>query len=37
MNELIGRVLRFEKDVYPPRSALYGQLANEGQSPTAPR
>ncbi|WBO23771.1 carbonic anhydrase [Sphingomonas abietis] len=35
MNELIGRVLRFEKDVYPRRSALYGALASEGQSPTA--
>lgn len=35
MNELIGRVLRFEKDVYSSRSALYGKLASFGQSPKA--
>jgi carbonic anhydrase len=35
MNELIGRVLRFEKDVYSSRSDLYGKLANFGQSPKA--
>lgn len=35
MNELIGRVLRFEKDVYSSKSELYGVLAREGQSPTA--
>jgi len=35
MNELIGRVLRFEKDVYSHRSELYGSLARRGQSPTA--
>jgi len=35
MNELIGRVLRFEKDVYSSRSDLYAQLANRGQSPKA--
>jgi carbonic anhydrase len=35
MNELIGRVLRFEKDVYSIRSELYGQLASRGQSPKA--
>jgi carbonic anhydrase len=35
MNELIGRVLRFEKDVYSSRSELYGKLASRGQSPTA--
>jgi len=35
MNELIGRVLRFEKDVYSSRSDLYGKLASRGQSPKA--
>ena len=35
MNELIGRVLRFEKDVYPGRSELYIRLASRGQSPKA--
>jgi carbonic anhydrase len=35
MNELIGRVLRFEKDVYSSRSDLYGKLASFGQSPKA--
>ena len=35
MNELIGRVLRFEKEVYSGRSELYGQLASRGQSPKA--
>ncbi len=35
MNELIGRVLRFEKDVYSSRSELYGQLASHGQFPKA--
>jgi carbonic anhydrase len=35
MNELIGRVLRFEKDVYSDRSELYGKLASRGQSPKA--
>ncbi|WP_442678636.1 carbonic anhydrase [Sphingomonas sp. ASY06-1R] len=35
MNELIGRVLRFEKDVYPIRSELYGKLASRGQAPKA--
>jgi len=35
MNELIGRVLRFEKDVYPGRSELYSRLASRGQSPKA--
>lgn len=35
MNELIGRVFRFEKDVYSSRSDLYGKLARDGQSPKA--
>ncbi|MDH7637405.1 carbonic anhydrase [Sphingomonas oryzagri] len=35
MNELIGRVFRFEKDVYSSRSELYGHLATNGQSPKA--
>ncbi len=35
MNELIGRVFRFEKTVYPQKSALYGRLARDGQSPGA--
>jgi carbonic anhydrase len=35
MNELIGRVFRFEKDVFPSRSDLYGKLASDGQSPKA--
>ncbi|WP_454884156.1 carbonic anhydrase [Sphingomonas oryzagri] len=35
MNELIGRVFRFEKDVYSSRSELYGHLAANGQSPKA--
>lgn len=35
MNELIGRVFRFEKDVYSSRSELYGHLASNGQSPKA--
>ena len=35
MNELLGRVLRFEKDVYSEKSELYGRLANDGQAPKA--
>jgi carbonic anhydrase len=35
MNELIGRVLRFERDVYSIRSELYGKLAKDGQAPKA--
>jgi carbonic anhydrase len=35
MNDLIGRVFGFEKQVYPDRSELYGRLAREGQSPGA--
>ena len=35
MNELVGRVVRFETDVYPNKSELYDRLANRGQSPKA--
>jgi carbonic anhydrase len=35
MNELIGRVFSFEKQVFPTQSVLYGKLASEGQSPKA--
>ncbi|WEK43905.1 MAG: carbonic anhydrase [Candidatus Sphingomonas colombiensis] len=35
MNELIGRVFRFEKDVYSNQSALYERLASDGQAPKA--
>jgi carbonic anhydrase len=35
MNELIGRVFRFEKQVYPNQGDLYGKLATQGQSPKA--
>lgn len=35
MNELIGRVLEFQRDVFPNQSALYELLASEGQSPKA--
>ncbi len=35
MNELIGRVFSFEKDVFPNRSELYATLATDGQSPKA--
>ena len=35
MNELIGRVFNFEKIVYPEKSALYGRLSREGQTPGA--
>ena len=35
MNELIGRVFNFEKTVYPEKSALYGRLSREGQTPGA--
>ena len=35
MNELIGRVLRFEKDVFSNRTALYNDLASNGQAPKA--
>jgi carbonic anhydrase len=35
MNELIGRVFSFEKQVFPNQSALYGKLASQGQSPKA--
>ena len=35
MNELIGRVFSFEKQVFPNRSALYSHLATNGQRPKA--
>ncbi len=35
MNELIGRVFRFEKTVFPQSSELYGQLSTHGQAPKA--
>ena len=35
MNELIGRVFSFEKQVYADQSALYSRLASDGQSPKA--
>lgn len=35
MNELIGRVLGFQRDVFPIRSDLYERLAKTGQSPKA--
>ena len=35
MNELIGRVFDFQRDVFPVRSDLYERLATKGQSPKA--
>lgn len=35
MNELIGRVFSFEKQVFPNQKALYSKLAHDGQSPKA--
>jgi carbonic anhydrase len=35
VNDLIGRVISFEKQVFPNQSALYAKLAGEGQSPKA--
>jgi carbonic anhydrase len=35
VNELIGRVFSFEKQVFQGQSALYGKLAADGQSPKA--
>ena len=35
MNELIGRVLNFQRDVFPIRSDLYEHLAANGQTPKA--
>ena len=35
MNELIGRVYNFGKQVFPDRSDLYGRLVRDGQSPKA--
>ena len=35
MNDLIGRVYDFEKQVFPNQGELYAQLANHGQKPKA--
>ncbi|MBB4153690.1 carbonic anhydrase [Sphingomonas jinjuensis] len=35
MNDVIGRVFGFEKEVFPNQRALYSKLATEGQSPKA--
>ncbi len=35
MNELIGRVFRFETTVFPGKHALYAKLASDGQNPKA--
>lgn len=35
MNELIGRVVNFQKQVFPRHADLYGRLASNGQSPKA--
>lgn len=35
MNELMGRVLSFAKQVFPNQSDLYSRLASDGQSPKA--
>lgn len=35
MNDFIGRVFGFEKQVFPTQSALYADLVSNGQSPTA--
>jgi len=35
MNELIGRVFSFEKQVFPNQRTLYNQLATNGQNPKA--
>ncbi|WP_380878467.1 carbonic anhydrase [Sphingomonas sp. DBB INV C78] len=35
MNELIGRVFHFEKQVFPDQIDLYSKLASDGQSPKA--
>jgi len=35
MNELIGRVFHFEKQVFPSQIDLYSKLASDGQSPKA--
>ena len=35
MNELIGRVYGFAKQVFPDQSDLYAKLATDGQSPKA--
>ena len=35
MNEVIGRIFKFEKHVFARHADLYGRLANNGQSPKA--
>ena len=35
MNEVIGRVVSFEKQTFPDARALYNKLATDGQSPKA--
>jgi len=35
VNDLIGRVFSFEKQVFPNQQALYSKLATDGQSPKA--
>ena len=35
MNELIGRILSFETQVFPGQSALFAKLTTDGQSPKA--
>jgi carbonic anhydrase len=35
MNELLGRVFSFEKQVFPDQVQLYNKLASDGQSPKA--
>jgi len=35
MNELIGRVFEFQRDVFPGQAALYDHLASNGQRPKA--
>lgn len=35
MNDLIGRVFSFEKQVFPNQNALYTRLASDGQNPKA--
>jgi carbonic anhydrase len=35
VNDLIGRVFRFEKQVFTPQAALFAKLSTDGQSPKA--
>mgnify|MGYP002780599022 CR=1 FL=1 len=35
MNELVGRVIQFQRNVFPHQSALYERLAADGQRPKA--